>query len=446
MTEQPLSPQFGVTQDGFVLKGFDAVLADARTRARQMWATLGLEPDLTSTSSLGKLIEATVHEDAELWKRLEDFYYASFVCTATGDSLDLLGDDGNLPRRELPASGEVTLTLGGGLPGRSYIVPDGTQLVTAAGPGRLSFVTLAPVELSSTTPSQRVAARSLTRGSRGDITAGEIVGVDPAYEQIYLSGFGVATLTVTNEQAFTGGLGMEDDDSYRGRQLGISRSLWTVEAVRQSVLNVDGVVDVLLSDPLGGVDVSQSFFDEFDFGERLFSGERQIGAAYTFDVVVAHDFRWPWRTTGAVEGVYERVLREVDRVRPAGVHPNIVAADHIDVGVRARIVVEPGYDPAALSAAIRTRLAEALGTLRLGGDVLYSQVVRAVVEVPGVLDVQRLHLRRHPPAFGRITFGEVVHQTPAVDAAIGRNLLMGTTELPVFRADADLHDLELVTP
>ena len=145
-------------------------------------------------------------------------------------------------------------------------------------------------------------------------------------------------------------------------------------------------------------------------------------------------------------GVYERVLEVLDRVRPAGVHPNVVEADHIDIGVRARIIVEPGYDEAALAGAIRARLAGALGDLRLGGDVLYSQVVRAIVEVSGVIDVQQLHLRRHPAAFGRITFGGVPHQSTVMDAAVGNNLVMGPTELPVFHTDAALHDLELVTP
>ncbi len=435
---------FGVTEDGFVLKGFDAILGDAKQRARQMWATLGLEPDLTSTSPLLKLIEATAHEDAELWKRLEDFYYSAFVSTATGDTLDLLGDDVGLARRDTFATGTVTLTLSGGLPGRTYIVPEGTILLA---PGLAqSFATLAAVELTADIPSLPVAVQAFTRGTVGDVVAGAITTIDPAYRAVYLADFGPADVTVTNQQDLTGGDGREDDDAYRGRQLGISRSLWTAEAARQSVLDVDGVIDVLLSDPLGGVDVSQSFFNEFAFGERLFSAERRIGEPYQFDLVVAHDFRWPWQTTGTVPGVYERVQAVVDLVRPAGVHPNVIEADHIDVGVRARVIVEPGYDEAALAAAIQTRLAGALGDLRLGGNVLYSQVVRAIVEVTGVVDVQQLHLRRHPPAFGRITFGAVPHQTTVVDAAVGQNLVMGPTELPVFRTDAELHDLELVTP
>ena len=435
---------FGVTADGFVLKGFDAVLEDAKQRAKQMWATLGLTPDLTSPSPLLKLIEAAAHEDAELWKRLEDFYYSAYVSTATGDSLDLLGTDVGLARHEEFATGSVVLTLTGGLPGRTYAVPEGTVLVA---PGLSpSFTTAAAVELTAAAPAQPVAVQALARGRDGNVPAGAITAIDPAYRAVYLDDFGPADVTVTQAADLQHGDEQEDDDGYRGRQLGIARALWTAEAVRQAVLDVDGVVDVLLADALGGVDVSQSIFDEFSFAERLFSAERRIGEPYTFDIVVAHEFRWPWRTTGVVPGVFERVQDVVDQIRPPGVHPNIIEADHIDVGVRARVVVERGSDEAALARAIRTRLASALGDLRLGGDVLYSQVMRAMVEVDGVVDVGRLHLRRHPAAFGRITFGGVVFQTTVVDAAVGQNLVMGPTELPVFRADAALHDLELVTP
>lgn len=435
--------EFGVTKDGFVLKGFDAILSDTRQRVRQMWATLGLQADLTSASPLAKLIEAAAHEDAELWKRLEDFYYSGYVSTATGDSLDLLGDDVGLRRRELFATGTVTLTLTGGLPGRTYVVPEGTILVA---PGRgQSFATTDLVELTAGAPARPVPVQALTRGPGGDVPAGAITAIDPQNRAVLLADFGPADLTVTQVADLAGGEGREDDDTFRGRQLGIARTLWTAESARQAVLDVDGVVDVLLSDPLGGVDVSQSIFDEFAFSERLFGAERRIGEPYTFDIVVAHEFRWPWRTTGAVRGVFERVQEVVDRIRPPGVHPNVIEADHIDVGVRALVVVERGSDEAALARAVRSRLAGALGDLRLGGDVLYSQVVRTMVEVDGVVDVQRLHLRRHPAAFGRITFGEVVFHTTTMEAAVGQNLAMGPTELPVFRADAGLHELEMVT-
>ena len=67
----------------------------------------GTDVDLTSTSPLRKLIEVTAAEDGELWKRMEDLYYSSFVSTAVGDALDLLGGDIGVARRAGIAAGTV---------------------------------------------------------------------------------------------------------------------------------------------------------------------------------------------------------------------------------------------------------------------------------------------------------------------------------------------------
>ena len=99
---------FGITQDGFVLKGFDAILGDAMDRARQAFDA---NVDLTATSALRKVLEVTAAEDAELWKRIEDLYYANFVSTAIGASLDRLGEDLGVPRPQQFATGEVRFTL-----------------------------------------------------------------------------------------------------------------------------------------------------------------------------------------------------------------------------------------------------------------------------------------------------------------------------------------------
>ncbi len=82
--------------------------------------------------------------------------------------------------------------------------------------------------------------------------------------------------------------------------------------------------------------------------------------------------------------------------------------------------------------------------LKLGGNVLFSQVMRAFVEQPGVIDVQNMHLRRCPAAFGRITFGAVPFQADVLEAAVGENLLMGPTEIAIFRIDSALIDLKVV--
>jgi hypothetical protein len=209
-----------------------------------------------------------------------------------------------------------------------------------------------------------VTVRAFERGPNSNIPANGITGIDPAYMAVYFPNLGGATLTVTNPQAFSGGEFFEGDEEYRNRLLGLPRNLWTLESVRRDVLDVNGVIDVLLFDPLGGVDVSQSYFNLFNFSERAFSGERRLGEPYFFDIVVAHEFAWPWHTQGVVKGIYERASEAIDRVRPVGIHPNIIQADHIEVGVQARVIIEPGYDPQALQASIKARIAADIGVLK----------------------------------------------------------------------------------
>jgi uncharacterized phage protein gp47/JayE len=432
---------FGVTADGFAVKGLDVILSEAMDRARELF---GDDLDLSATSPVRKLLEVTASEDAALWRRLEDLYYKRFLPSAVGDDLDLLGDDVGVPRPFLFARGDVTITVNNPQPGRVYALPEGTVLVTSTAQD-LAFFTTAAVTLSAAAPSVTVAAQAFEAGPQGNVPANTITAVDPVFEQLYLSIVLPTSLAVTSPQPFAGGDDRESDESYRARLLGWPRSMWTLQSVRAAVLQVPGVVDVLLSDPLGGVDVSQSYFNVFQFDQRLFSDERRLGEPYFFDVVVAHEFARPWRTQGPVEGIFERVSAAVDQVRPVGIHPQVIEADHIEVGARAQVMIQPGYDAQSIVAALTERIAAAVGHPELGGDVRYSQVMRALAEQPGVADVQNLHLRRCPPAFGRITFGPVPFQDQVVEAGAGENLVIGPTEIAVFRLDSALLELQ-VTP
>jgi phage-related baseplate assembly protein len=429
--------EFGLTGAGFVLKPVDVILSESFDRAR---AAFGGDVDLGSTSPLRKVLETTAAEDGELWKRLEDLYYGNFVSTAVGDNLDLLGEDVGLPRPELPATGTVTVTLREAAPGRRYLLPAGAVLVTAT---QVAFGTVEPVTLDSQNTTATVGVTAFEPGPGGDLDSGAIVTVDPTYQGIFLADFAPAEIAVTNPQPITGGTDQEPDETYRNRLLGLTRNLWTPDAIAQAALSVTGVLDVVLADPLGGLDVSQSFFNLFKFGQRAFSGERRIGEPYLFDVVVAHDPRAPWHPIGPVVGVFERVSAAVDRVRPIGVHANILEATSVEVGVRATVVVQPGSDGPALLSSVRQRLAGDVGGLRLGGDVLHSQVVRAFVEQPGVLDVQNVHLRRLPGTTAGA--GTVPGQDVLVEAGVGENLAMGPTELALFPAGGALFDVSVVT-
>lgn len=430
---------YGIRPEGFSIKPLDVILKESVARAR---AIFGDDVDLTETSTLHKILEVVAAEDGEIWKAQEDLYYAQFAATAFGDALDLIGMELGISRRYRPAHGMAKLTITGAADGRRYALPAGIPLVTAT-PNQL-FHTLAPVVLTAAAPTAEVEAAGFEGLDGGNIPAAAIVGVDPAYLQFSLRlGAGVS-LAATNPADFAGGDETEADESYRTRLIGVPRSLWTIESVRRAAADIAGVTDVLLSDPLGGVDVTQSVFNEFAFTERLFSSERRFGDLYFFDVVVAHEAHWPWRTLGQVPGIQDRVREAIDRVRPVGIFPNIIQADHIEVAVKARVVIEPGYNPDVVLASIRQRLLGDIGALKLGGDLLYSQVMRAIVEQPGVVDVQNLRLRRCPPGFGRISFGRVRSQADVIEAGPGENLELGATEIAVFTLDSELNDLEVV--
>ncbi|MEW2352938.1 baseplate J/gp47 family protein [Spirillospora sp. NPDC029432] len=432
---------FGVTPDGFALKRINEILAGSCERAR---AVFGPEVDLSNTSPLGMLLEVVAAEDAELWKELERTYYSMFVSSATGDALDLLGDDAGLGRRTGPRSGDVEFTLEGGAPGRVYALPEGV-LVTLPNADRV-FRTLVPAVLTAEAPVRTVSVVETAPGG-GPVNAGTLDRLHPDDAARHLAGWAPAALAVTNPLPFEGTSADESDDSYRGRLLALPRTVWTVETVRQAALGTEGVLDVRLSDPVGGVDVTQSVFGLFTFDQRAFIGERRIGEPYFADLAVAHDPAHHWEGTGdgTAPGLRDRVRRAVDRVRPIGVHVNIVEADHIDVGVRARVLVAEGADGAAAAAAIRARLADDIGRLRLGSDVLYSKVMGAIAAQEGVVDVRDLRLRRCPAAFGRVGFGTVPYQAAPVEAPLGENLVMGPTEIPMFRPGGDLAEIEVAT-
>jgi hypothetical protein len=139
------------------------------------------------------------------------------------------------------------------------------------------------------------------------------------------------------------------------------------------------------------------------------------------------------------------VTAAIDLVRPVGIHPTVIEADHIVVGVRATIVMQRGQDPQALLASIKAAIAANVGALKLGGAVLFSQVMRAFTEQTGVVDVQNMHLRRCPPAFGRNTFGGVPFQQAVIEVAVGENLTLGPSEIAIFQVDSDLIDLTVAT-
>jgi hypothetical protein len=433
---------FGVTPDGFVLKGIDRIVADQQARARAMF---GDDVDLTSGGALRKVLDAVAWDTHELWRGMEAQYYANFVTTATGPSLDLLGTDLGMPRRMLQATGQVLFTLVNGAQGRRYVLPEGTLVRTSA-PPTLAFRTVAPVTLdAATTPALAVGVRAVARGPAGNLPILQPLLIDPGWAALHLT-LGSATVTPTNPGPFAGGELAEPDADYRARLLSIPRTLWTPDAVLAQILDLDGVRDAALFDPLGGVDVSQSYFSLFLFGGRAFAKPRQVGSPYYFDIVVATEPGWPWLTGGGpVPGVYDTALATVRQWRPVSIFPSIVQADVVDVGIRATLLVQAGHDQDAIRSDLLNALHATVDSIRLGRGVLYSDVMLMARTAAGVVDVQNLHLRRYPPAFDTHTFGGTAFGQ-SVELAIGENLTLLPQEVAQFSIDSQLIDIVVISP
>jgi len=430
--------QYGITKTGFHLKPFQVILEEKAERAREMF---GSDVDLRSTSALRKMLDISAFEDHELWKGMERLYYSNFISTASGDALDLLGEDVGVSRRFLTATGKVQFKLSGEAPGRVYLMPIGTLVETD--PPVQHFRTLAPVALSDKNKEAVVEIAAMARGPAGNVATNAINKINEDYKRRYLN-LGAATIAVKNEAPTIGGEQREDDTLYRDLLLGHPRTLWTLEAVRHVVKNIDGVRDCRLFDAVGGVDVSLSRFNLFLFGQRRFGSQRLLGTPYFFDILVAIYPGFLWESEGGVTGVMENIETAIREVRPISIFPNLRRANNVQVGLRAQVLIKSGHDKNAVIASIKEKLERRVNALGLGSAVLYSEVLCDCMEISGVVDVQQLHLRRCPPLFATINFGgRQRFQQEIIEAAAGENLALLPDEIAVFKIDSVLIDIEV---
>lgn len=434
--------EHGVTPEGFVLKSFVEIMDEKLDRLREMF---GEGVDVSPTSPLRKIAEITSYEDQELWKAAEQQYYAGFMSTASGDALDLIGEEIGRERRFLPARGAVTLEIQNAASNRTYRVPVGALLAGPAAGGPVIVRTLAGVTLTEAETTATVEVESLERGPSQNLGAGEVVAIHPDY--LPRLNLGAATISVTNDAPLTGGDARENDTQYRARLIGLPRTLWTLEAVRAAAKDVDGVRDVRLFDANGGIDLTLGYFGDFEFATRAFAKPRALGSPYFFDVLVALEPGLFFEDVGTVPGVRTRVRAAIDPVRPVSIFPNIERASHIRIGARGRIIMKSGQDPTQILASIEDRLALRINALGLGRTVRFAEVMVDMKSVPGVLDVQDLQLRKRPGQFGRIQFGGRREMAGAdVEMPVGANVLLDPDEIAEFAIESELLALTLETP
>ena len=448
------STAWGVTDGGFVVKPFSALLGDAFARAQLLF---GADVDLRSSSSVRKLLELKALEDALSWMQLDDVYHSRFVATASGAALDRLGGDLGRGRDFLAATGVATLKLAQGAPrNASFTLPPGTLVETLpAAPGTdaqrfriAGAVTLVLHDPADGSEQASVAVEAVLPGPAGNLAAGQLARVNPTYAQRYLT-VDPTLVQVSNAAPFAGGDVPEDDSDYRRKIYALPRSLWTSDAVRAVVLAVDGVRDALVYDPYGGLDKATPPFGGFCFADQQFQSPRALCSPYFFTITVAPERGVLWETSGDVVGLQDSVLAAIEPVRPVSIFPTLELADIVQIALRVQLVLVPGADPDGVRAAARAALAAYIDSLRLGDAVLFAQVMRLLAEIPGVRNVLDLRLRRCPPRFGEIVCGPPARfgddaDSAAFEAPVGGDLALAPREVASVSADSPLLDIRFV--
>lgn len=444
------SAQFGITKEGFVPKSFARLLAEKLALARELFGT---DLDLTSGSAIRKLLEISALEDTRTWAALSAMYDNNFVVSATGDALTRLGTELGYPRPYLEARGKIKfkLTPGNLSAEENLTIPRGARLHT---PGGYHVATTESARLSLDNVEREVSVVAFYPGPGHDLNPGipeqkinNFNDLDPSLNGLMaklneLS----ADIQIDHTQNLSGGKMQWPDDRYRQLILDAPRSIWSVDAIRIAVSLVPGVRQVQIQDAFGGLDIYQSIFGNFNFIERLFNSERDLGSPYYFTVLVAKTDGAIW---GGMDGLKVSIENAIEDLRPISIFPRIEQAVEVGVGVQANLIIKGLPLPSgttqtineskaatALKNNIMKRLNHYVESLQLGQPVRQSEFVWSIMNEPGIVDVQDLQLIKYPPDFDALDFDTVSGTNEPQILESGKNVDVKLNEIAVFVDDS----------
>ena len=216
---------WGVTDKGFRRKTYQDIIADMERKAQDL---LGADIDLSSASPLALFLRVIAFGISLIWMVAERVYYAAFVDTATGQSLDYAVKYAGIARR--PASPARRMLVFTGDPG--VTIPQGFLVETEQGV-RFATTEARAIEASGQV---EVLAEAVVPGTSGNVAPGQITRITNPMP-------GVSAVTNIDHPRNVDGLNRETDHELRTRYyLSLARGgASTMDSILASVLEVPGV-------------------------------------------------------------------------------------------------------------------------------------------------------------------------------------------------------------
>jgi uncharacterized phage protein gp47/JayE len=331
-----------------------------------------LEKDtpITSTSpgSVARAFTEAISEQlGDMYDALEYNLAQSVISTATGRSLDLLGELYGIRRRTLSDMAAVNAQLGAfyfyiDTPyGSDIVIPSGTRVYT----GIDSFIGR---QLAFDTTAEAIIQAGRTKvfaSIRPSFSDGMFSAAANTLTTHNFTSPPGTTVNCTNPKAIAPQPGYESDQNFRVRLVKAIRvaSSGTSDAVRFAALNVNGVRDVKIRQAPYGMG--------------------------TFEALVIAE-----NPTSSV-GVYASAKVAMDQVRPVGVRMIVKEPSTILVDISVSIVLGSSVVEDNLADMVRVSVMRYINSLLPGDTLVYNRLIQAIMDTSSA--IQDVRINRFAP-------------------------------------------------
>lgn len=322
---------YGVTENGFVLKPYEAILEEVQNRLK---ANLGDDIDLSDNSFLGQMAASLAYEIAGFWQVLEAVYTSAYLSTAAGDNLDAVSAVMGLTRTTAVAAiGTVTFSRSEAAT-VDIDIPLGTRVSNQD--TSIIFATTEKATLAAGATSVNVPVDAKVPGANSNVAIGAITNMVDTIAGIE---------TVTNVAATTLGADAESDAELRLRTRTYTPDAKATIAALTSILEaIDGVTDVLVTEDT---------------------------SSHTVTAVL-------------IGGADAAITEAIAATRPAGIPVTWSHATTVLIAVTATVSKKTGYTAATVLANITAALTDYFDGLNIADAVTYSSLVSAILSATGV--------------------------------------------------------------